>query len=189
MQPEDNAEQLMETATEQAAAADGDPISSLHEATAATAPAEPQAEPRAAAGRCSTQSGQAAAETNDPSAALDLQKAKVQLGIEKTKCSFLEDEVKELQADKAFLQSQPAAQGKGQSGSGVLSLSFVSLFKMSRTAVIRLGDSLCVSHLTDHIYENGSPVSAVESSHYLHFTVIKSSKLIQYNTLLSTELF
>ncbi|KAL7825307.1 hypothetical protein AOLI_G00325140 [Acnodon oligacanthus] len=117
MQPEDNGEQLMETATEQAAAADGDPKASLQEATAATAPAEPQAEPRAAAGRCSTQSGRAAAETNDPSAALDLQKAKVQLEIEKTKCSFLEDEVKELQADKAFLQSQPAAQGKGQSGS------------------------------------------------------------------------
>ncbi|KAL7825247.1 hypothetical protein AOLI_G00324540 [Acnodon oligacanthus] len=64
MQPEDNGEQLMETATEQAAAADGDPIPSLQEATAATAPAEPQAEPRAAAGRCSTQSGWAAAETN-----------------------------------------------------------------------------------------------------------------------------
>ncbi|KAL7848225.1 hypothetical protein AOLI_G00229430 [Acnodon oligacanthus] len=54
---------------------------------------------------------------SDPSAVLDLQKAKAQLKIEKTKCSFLEDKVKELQADRAFLQSQPTSQGKGQSSS------------------------------------------------------------------------
>ncbi|KAL6470486.1 hypothetical protein MHYP_G00216050 [Metynnis hypsauchen] len=68
----------------------------------ATAPAK--AEPRAAAGQCSTESDQSSAKTKDyPSAVLDLQKAKAQLEIEKTKCSFLEDKVKELQADKAFL--------------------------------------------------------------------------------------
>ncbi|KAL7879008.1 hypothetical protein AOLI_G00099820 [Acnodon oligacanthus] len=118
MQPEDNAEQLMKRATEQTAVVEGDPKASLHEATAATAPAEPQAEPRAAAEQCSTQSGQSFAKTKAyPSAVLDLQKAKAQLEIEKTKCSFLEDKVKELQADKAFLQSQPTSQGKGQSSS------------------------------------------------------------------------
>ncbi|KAL6480328.1 hypothetical protein MHYP_G00113610 [Metynnis hypsauchen] len=62
---------------------------------------------------------QSSAETEDyPSAVLDLQKVKAQLEIEKTKYSFLEDKVKELQADKAFLQSPLTPQGKGQSSSG-----------------------------------------------------------------------
>ncbi|KAL6472984.1 hypothetical protein MHYP_G00191720 [Metynnis hypsauchen] len=87
----------------------------------ATAPAEPEAEPRAAAGQCSTESDQLFAKTkNYPSEVLDLQKAKAQLEIEKTKCSFLEDKVKELQADKAFLQSLLTSQGKGQSSSSAM---------------------------------------------------------------------
>ncbi|KAL6471749.1 hypothetical protein MHYP_G00203990 [Metynnis hypsauchen] len=99
-----------------------------------TAPAEPEAAPRAVAGASSTKSDQSFAKTkglcaennkitslsvpfislsNSPSAVLELQKVKAQLQIEKTKCSFLEDKVKELQADKAFLQSQLTSQGKG----------------------------------------------------------------------------
>ncbi|KAL7848758.1 hypothetical protein SRHO_G00203810 [Serrasalmus rhombeus] len=48
---------------------------------------------------------------------IHLQKVKAQVEIEKTKCSFLEDEVKELQAAKAFLQSQLTTLEKGQSSS------------------------------------------------------------------------
>ncbi|KAL6460730.1 hypothetical protein MHYP_G00306960 [Metynnis hypsauchen] len=86
----------------------------------ATALSEPEAEPRGAAGQCSTETDQSSAKTKDyPSAVLDLQKVKAQLKIEKTKCSFLEDNVKELQADKAFLQSPLTSPGKGQSSSAM----------------------------------------------------------------------
>ncbi|KAL7848759.1 hypothetical protein SRHO_G00203820 [Serrasalmus rhombeus] len=51
---------------------------------------------------------------------IHLQKVKAQVEIEKTKCSFLEDEVKELQAAKAFLQSQLTTLEKGQSSSSAV---------------------------------------------------------------------
>ena len=71
--------------------------------------------------------------SDSPSAVLELQKVKTQLQTEKTK-SF---KVEELQADEAFLQSQLTSQGNGQSSSsGMLSLLFVCLFKISCTAVI-----------------------------------------------------
>ncbi|KAL7881138.1 hypothetical protein SRHO_G00033920 [Serrasalmus rhombeus] len=93
-------------------------------ARSTTALAEPEAERRAAAGASSTASDQSFAKTKDsPSAVLELQKVKAQLQIEKTKCSFLEEKVKELQADKAFLQSQLTSQGKGQSSSSAMSSS------------------------------------------------------------------
>ncbi|KAL7869791.1 hypothetical protein AOLI_G00137790 [Acnodon oligacanthus] len=77
--------QTEELETTKTAVTDGDPKASLQEASAATAPAEPEAEPRAAVGQCSTESDQASAKTKDyPSAVLDLQKPKAQLEIEKT---------------------------------------------------------------------------------------------------------
>ncbi|KAL7857087.1 hypothetical protein SRHO_G00159860 [Serrasalmus rhombeus] len=97
-----------------------------------TALAEPEAEPRAAVGASSTASDQSFAKTKDsPSAVLELQKVKAQLQIEQTKCSFLEEKVKELQADKAFLQSQLTSQGKGQSSSSVYAIAMSSSIKMS----------------------------------------------------------
>ncbi|KAL6460729.1 hypothetical protein MHYP_G00306950 [Metynnis hypsauchen] len=96
----------------------------------ATALSEPEAEPRGAAGQCSTETDQSSAKTKDyPSAVLDLQKVKAQLKIEKTKCSFLEDNVKELQADKAFLQSPLTSPGKGQSSSVKTMAGVISRYK------------------------------------------------------------
>ncbi|KAL6455294.1 hypothetical protein MHYP_G00362630 [Metynnis hypsauchen] len=111
-------------------------------------------EPRAAVGQCSTESDQSSAKAEDyPSAVLDLQKAKAQLEIEK---SFLEDKVKELQADKAFLQSQLTSLGKGQSSSAMPSS--IKISSDSESA-----GSFNFSLSSD---EEAKPQVKKESSHY-----------------------